>query len=85
MIEQIKDLPANLVGFRSTGEVTQEDFNVVNPAVKDLVSKTGKLNYLLFLDNLPADFTIGAWLQDALLGTEFNEMEPAELCPILKP
>lgn len=68
MIEQIQNLPANMVGFRATGEVTKEDFEPVLAAVKESVEKTGKLNYLLFLDNSPADFTMGAWLQDALLG-----------------
>lgn len=57
-----------MVGFRSSGEVTKDDFEPVFEAVKRSVDKTGKLNYLLFLDNSPADFTIGAWLQDALLG-----------------
>lgn len=68
MIEQIQNLPPNMVGFRSSGEVTKDDFEPVFEAVKRSVDKTGKLNYLLFLDNSPADFTIGAWLQDALLG-----------------
>ena len=68
MIEQIQNLPPNMVGFRATGEVTKEDFEPVFDAVQKSVEKTGKLNYLLFLDNSPADFTAGAWLQDALLG-----------------
>ena len=68
MIEQIKDLPSNMVGFRSTGEVTEDDFDMVKDEVKKSVDKTGKLNYLLFLDNSPSDFTLGAWMQDALLG-----------------
>jgi len=68
MIEQIKNLPPNMVGFRSTGEVTKEDFDLVIAEVEKIVAKTGKLNYLLFLDNSPADFTIGAWMKDAFLG-----------------
>jgi len=68
MIQQIQDLPSNMVGFRSSGEVTKDDFEIVQKEVSELVEKTGKLNYLLYLDNSPADFTIGAWLQDALLG-----------------
>jgi hypothetical protein len=68
MIEPIKDLPSNMVGFRSTGEVTKDDFEVVMDEVKKLVDRTGKLNYLFFLDNSPKDFTAGAWMQDALLG-----------------
>jgi len=76
MIEQIKDLPPNMVGFRSSGEVTKDDFDIVHTEVEKLVNNIGKLNYLLFLDNSPADFTAGAWMQDALLGikniTEWN-------------
>lgn len=68
MIVQIPGLPKNMVGFRADGEVTKEDFEMVKVQVSDLVEKTGKLNYLLFLDNSPADFTLGAWIQDALLG-----------------
>ncbi|RKS25012.1 SpoIIAA-like protein [Flavobacterium endophyticum] len=68
MIEQIHNLPDNMVGFRSSGEATQDDFKLVNVKVSELVQKTGKLNYLLYLENSPADFTFGAWIQDALLG-----------------
>ncbi|WP_269226170.1 STAS/SEC14 domain-containing protein [Flavobacterium eburneipallidum] len=68
MIEKIQGLPDNMVGFRSEGEVVKEDLEFVTEEVKLLVEKTDKLNYLLFLDNSPADFTLGAWLQDALLG-----------------
>ena len=68
MITQIQDVPANMVAFRSSGQVTKDDFEVVFDKVKQLVQNTGKLNYLLLLENSPADFTAGAWLQDALLG-----------------
>jgi len=68
MIAQIPDVPNNMVGFRADGEVTKEDFELVKSEVAQLVEKIGKLNYLLFLDNSPKDFTLGAWLQDALLG-----------------
>ena len=68
MITQIPDLPPNMVGFRAEGEVVKEDFEMVQTTVTALVEKTGQLNYLLFLDNSPKDFTLGAWLQDALLG-----------------
>jgi hypothetical protein len=68
MINKINDLPENMVGFRTEGEVVKEDFDSVINEVSTLVEKTGKLNYLLFLDNSPADFTLGAWMQDALLG-----------------
>lgn len=68
MIATIQDLPSNMVGFRASGEVTQDDFKPVMKQVEDLIQRTDKLNYLLVLDNSPKDFTAGAWLQDALLG-----------------
>ncbi|RZJ73503.1 STAS/SEC14 domain-containing protein [Flavobacterium sp.] len=70
MIQQINNVPDNMVAFRSSGEVTKDDFDTVFPKVEELVERTGKLNYLLELDNSPADFTAGAWLQDALLGVK---------------
>lgn len=70
MIQKISNLPANMVGFRADGEVTADDFDSVKKEVSQLVEKTDKLNYLLFLDNSPKDFTAGAWLQDALLGIQ---------------
>lgn len=68
MIQLIHNLPDNMVGFLASGEVTKDDFEIVKKKVSHLVEKTGKLNYLLFLENSPADFTLGAWVQDALLG-----------------
>ncbi len=70
MIQQIPDLPINMVGFRALGEVTKEDFEIVKTKVAETVQRTGKLNYLLYLHSSPSDFTIGAWLQDALLGIQ---------------
>ncbi len=69
MITQMQHLPANMVGFKATGEVTQEDYNTsVIPVVKELVSKTNTLNYLLVLDTDVSNFTVGAWFKDAILG-----------------
>ncbi len=68
MITEIHGLPENMVGFRAEGEIIKEDFDPVIDRVSQFVDKTGKLNYLLFLDTSPSDFTMGAWLNDALLG-----------------
>lgn len=68
MITEITGLPETMVGFRADSEVTKEDFEKVHTKVAHLVEKQGKLNYMLVLDNSPKDFTMGAWLQDALLG-----------------
>ena len=51
------------------GEVTKEDFEkLVIPRVKEKVEQFGELNYLLYLDTDLDNFTMGAWLEDLLLG-----------------
>ncbi len=69
MIKELKNTPDTMVGFVATDDVTKEDFDeVVLPAVKELVDRTNKLNYLLVLETQLKDFTVGAWIKDALLG-----------------
>ncbi len=69
MIQQLIDTPNTMVGFKATHDVTKEDFDkIVLPAVAELVQRTDKLNYLLVIDTPLKNFTIGAWLKDAMLG-----------------
>jgi len=69
MIEILKDMPSNVVGFRALGMVTKEDYqNIVTPELDRLVTRTNALNFLLVLDTEIENFTVGAWVQDALIG-----------------
>jgi len=69
MIQRINSLPENMVGFRAVGEITADDFDqIVLPAVKETVEKTGQLNYMLVIDTSLENFTAGAWIKDAILG-----------------
>jgi hypothetical protein len=69
MIEILKDLPENVIGFKATGKVTRADYEqTVMPAVNEHEKKFTKLNYLLWLDTDVSNFTMGAWVDDALLG-----------------
>jgi hypothetical protein len=69
MITIISEAPENVAAFNATGEVTKEDFeNLVIPRVKQKVDQFNELNYLLYLDTDLDNFTMGAWLQDALVG-----------------
>ncbi len=71
MIQLIEHLPANMVGFKATGLVTELDFmEVVMPKVKELIAKTDKLNYMLVLDTSVKNFTAGAWFKDATMGVQ---------------
>lgn len=69
MITQLKNIPNTMVGFRASKEVTKDDFDkVVLPAVAELIQRTDELNYMLVLDTPLKNFTIEAWIKDALLG-----------------
>lgn len=69
MITQIQNVPDNMVAFDATGLVTKEDFEtIVIPAVNELVGRTNELNYLMVINTDLSKFSIGAWLQDLLLG-----------------
>src|SRR5688500_17982582 len=69
MLEFIEQLPDNMAGFKATGDVTKEDFTkVVMRKVQELVDRTGKLNYMLVLDTSLRNFTMGSWMEDALMG-----------------
>jgi SpoIIAA-like len=69
MITQLKNIPNTMVGFKASDEVTKDDFDkIVLPAVAELVQRTDELNYMLVLDTPIKNFTLGAWIKDALLG-----------------
>lgn len=69
MIEELKNLPKNIVGFEAKGEITQKDFtDTVTPNVQALIDKTDKLNYILVLDTSLKNFTVGAWMKDVMIG-----------------
>jgi hypothetical protein len=69
MIQLIENVPANVAAFRASGQVTKEDYeNVVVPEVDRHVQQDHELNFLLQLDTDVENFTMGAWMQDALLG-----------------
>ena len=38
------------------------------PKVKSLIDKTDQLNYLLVLETSLNNFTMGAWMEDAMMG-----------------
>jgi len=69
MIHHLQNLPLNIVGFKATGEITEKDFTeTVIPKVEALINKIDKLNYLLVLETSVKNFTLGAWMKDAMMG-----------------
>ncbi len=71
-----------MVAFRATSEVIKDDFDqIILPAVAELVQRTDKLNYLLVLDTPLKNFTLSAWIKDALLG--LNNLTKWNRCAIV--
>ena len=69
MIDIIPDLPPNVAAFRATGTVTKHDYETILIPHVDFVHKTyGKINFLLWLDTDVSHFTVGAWIDDVLVG-----------------
>lgn len=69
MLSIISDLPPHVVGVRAIGAITKQDFDtVLKPALEDLLRRTGKINYLLLLETPVSNFTVGAWIDDFILG-----------------
>jgi len=79
MIEIIEGLPGNVAAFKATGKVVQEDYDeVVNPLVDKVYKAYGKVNFMLQLETPLSNYSVMAWLKDAILGfvyfTEFNRV-----------
>lgn len=69
MIEPIPGLPANVIGFRASGEIIQRDYDqVVFPLVSKQLKEGKELNYVFMVDTNLKDFSAGAWVQDIWLG-----------------
>ena len=71
MVYHLHNLPSNIVGFNSIGKITKKDFSeTIFPKVKQRIGKTDQLNYLLVHENMVKNFTVDAWLQEALISVK---------------
>jgi hypothetical protein len=69
MVEQIPNLPSNVLGFTAKGKVTADDYeSVIIPAVDALFSREGKVRFLYHLGEAFSGFEAAAMWDDAKLG-----------------
>lgn len=69
MIETIRDLPRDVLGFRARGTVTSRDYEtLVVPAVEAALASGGKARMLYHLGEEFSNFEAGAMWQDAKIG-----------------
>ena len=79
MIELIKNLPANVLGIETEGEISKEDYDrVVVPKMNELANRQGEINYLVVLKTSVAEFGAGVWWDDFKLAikhfTKWNKI-----------
>jgi stage II sporulation SpoAA-like protein len=71
MLEKISDVPDSVLGFRTSGELTGDDYrNVLVPAVEAGLQSRDKLRLLYLLGDDVTGFSAGAAWQDAKAGME---------------
>ena len=69
MVEQIPNLPDNVLGFTAKGTVTANDYDsVIIPAVEALFSRQGKVRFLYHLGQDFSGFEAAAMWDDTKLG-----------------
>lgn len=69
MIEQITDLPPNVLGFKAIGTVTAKDYeSVIIPTVESMFGQRGTIRFLYHLGEEFSGFEVGAMWDDTKLG-----------------
>ena len=72
MIEIIHGLPAHVAAFNATGKITEDDYiKIINPLVAKIEKEFGRVSYLLVINTSLSNYSIGAWIKDALLGFNY--------------
>ena len=77
MLEQMKNLPGNVVGFRASGKVTGKDYEtVLAPAVEAMMAEHDKIRLIYHLDEGVIEVDAAAMWEDARIGIKsFSALE----------
>jgi hypothetical protein len=69
MIENLPGFPPNVAAFKATGKISMKDYeDVLVPEVDRVAKAYGKINFLLEIDTDVSNYSMGAWIDDALVG-----------------
>ena len=82
MLEQLSDLPAPILGFRASGEITAGDYrDVLVPAVASALEEHEKLRMLYILGDDVTGLSGGAAFQDTKVGLgHYSKWERVAVC-----
>lgn len=69
MTEVLSGFPPTVAAFKVTDKVTKDDYEkIIIPLVDKIAKEFKKVNFLLQLDTDMSNYSIGAWVDDILLG-----------------
>jgi hypothetical protein len=69
MLTRLEGVPSYIAAFRATGEVTKDDYDkVLAPEIDRVDKQHGHIHFMMVMETSGKNFSIGAWLQDALEG-----------------
>ncbi len=75
MFEKLAESSGNAVGYKATGKLSKSDFEGLEPQVKALVEKEGKIRILFDMTGYKGE-TAKGWIADYKFGREFhNQIE----------
>jgi hypothetical protein len=69
MIELLTGFPPHVAAFKATGKITMKDYDdLIMPEVDRIAKALGKVSFMLVLDTDVSNYSLGAWVEDAMLG-----------------
>jgi len=78
MIEILPQSTANTVGFKFSGEITAEDYDVLVPKLDEAISASGKINFLVLMDDFKWRGGLEGAKADFKFGTQqYRQVEKA--------
>jgi hypothetical protein len=72
MFEKMNESAGNVVGYRTTGRITKDDYKSLVPEVEALVEQEGNIRLLLDMEQFEGE-EVKAWGADLKFGLEFRK------------
>jgi len=69
MLQKLENMPSYVAAFKATGEVSKDDYKkVLVPEIERVDKEHGHIHFMMVMETSARNFSLGAWLQDALEG-----------------
>ncbi len=75
MFEKLAESTGNVVGYRASGKLTEDDYKTLIPILEQLIEESGKIRFLLYLEDFHGWEMKAAW-DDFVFGLKHrNDIE----------